>query len=493
VLTDIDLKKYIAYELKYSLITYECNTLVADNVIIAFGSYIGSPGSYRPESIKLSGGEPKVASTIIQPGKMPRCEFIGFTAYLLKSNFKNTEGITITLKLEATPGAYQIEPHEKPVVYARDIKPSEARQENCRNEKTEEQFDLMHSQIAKKHAKKYEGLWAFETKGSGKEKGRVIILKSKADKTGGLEFSFIRTGNSNKAVFVKSSVDEHRVNAYFTFKGKPIMYSLVREGELLNGTVYSLKKEAKISLQKLSLSQAVDAIESDLSRIALLEEEVKKVRTEVEKQKSKFLVQTKEFQKHIGEFTKQAQALEEKNKKLGQQHRNLIEKNRKEAQEMRTKYEKLTAQLENAKKANRESEKQSNAKITLLRAVTSELRVKLKAAAQEIHELQAANEKLRQSNHAYKERVQEEFKAAFKKNRKLQTENEKLRQSNHAYKEQVQAEFKAAAKKNRKLQAENKKLRQINQALKEQNNKAGQPKEGSAQENEKPAEIGDSN
>jgi hypothetical protein len=293
---------------------------------------------------------------------------------------------------------------------------------------TSGQFYLIDAQIAKKYSKKYEGVWAFESKGAGKD-DRVIILKSKVNKTGELEFSFIHTESSGKSVFVKSSVDQHRVNAYFTFNGNPIMYSLVREGDLLNGTVCSSKNEAKISLQKLTLSQAVDAIESNLSRMALYNEEVKKLRAETEKQKALFQIQTEEFQKHFAEFAKQARMLQEKSKKLEQQHRNLIEKNNKEAQDMKTKCVKLTATLENTKKAYHKSETLHSVNTARYTTTINDLKARQKELRRDFEKLEADIARKKQEIKVKKDKM-------YQRSQELKLKEDKLYQSSQAYKEQ---------------------------------------------------------
>ena len=168
------------------------------------------------------------------------------------------------------------------------------------------------------------------------------------------------------------------------------MYSLAREGDLLNGTVYSsLNDEAEISMQKLTVSQAIEAIERDQSRIVSLEKALKGAHAETKRQKDKYQTQIQQFQKHINKFVEETQALETKNKKLRQKHLRVIEENRKKVEQIRAECQKLKAQLTNAKIANQKSENEYKAKINKLNNTINKLEREIKSRAKQIERLQS--------------------------------------------------------------------------------------------------------
>jgi hypothetical protein len=110
-LTHIDLNEYIGYALKFTLIDTKSSTPNANKARLGVGANIGSPGRYRPAFIKLAPDkEPVTSSTGFEPAKMRSLDYLGFTAYLLTKEISNTDGLTITLKIEAIPGAHRIEP-----------------------------------------------------------------------------------------------------------------------------------------------------------------------------------------------------------------------------------------------------------------------------------------------------------------------------------------------------------------------------------------------
>jgi ankyrin repeat protein len=110
-LTHIDLNEYIGYALNFSLVDFESSTPDANRARLGVGANIGSPGRYRPAFIKLAGDkEPVVSSTGFEPAEMRSLDYLGFTAYLLTKEISNTDGLTITIKIEAVPGAHKIEP-----------------------------------------------------------------------------------------------------------------------------------------------------------------------------------------------------------------------------------------------------------------------------------------------------------------------------------------------------------------------------------------------
>jgi ankyrin repeat protein len=110
-LTHIDLNEYIGYALKFTLIDIKSSTPNANKARLAVVANIGSPEHYRSEFIDFSEAKDSViSSTGFEADKIRRFDYLGFNAYLLSDEISNTDGLTITIKIEAVPGVHKIEP-----------------------------------------------------------------------------------------------------------------------------------------------------------------------------------------------------------------------------------------------------------------------------------------------------------------------------------------------------------------------------------------------
>lgn len=319
------------------------------------------------------------------------------------------------------------------------------------------QFDTIDAQIAKKHAQKYEGVWAYKLKGSKGKPGKTIILQGKRNEQGDLKFSFLHQDIYAGPVFEKCSVDQYRANVYFKLiNNVSIMYSLNRNKQSLNGTLYaSSTNQQKISLRKLTLPQAIEAIANDYSKINQLKKSLAKTRVELKRSQGQVSEQKTKIVKLAGELNKsRKQTSESKNKyeKLQQEYSRVIKENREEVKAIRQEHEKLTTNLTNAKKSyqelqkrSRASEKRLVAKIELLLKTISKLEDFAKNNAAVIDEFKAGQKKLTQ----YNQSLEENCLLAGNQNETLKHEIEKLKKD-QAESEKVIANLKQMLKKAKK-------------------------------------------
>ena len=189
-------------------------------------------------------------------------------------------------------------------------------------------FAIIREGIAKKHAKKYEGIWTHTiTKPNGRK--YPVIIKALRNKNGSLNFSFLNNPFSLAPVYKKNSIDQYRATIQFKLDDseKAIMYSLARKNNSLSGSLYCSWKDQpeKVTLRKLNLAQAISALEeqyiknvklertrkSDLRNIEKLKKQVNKLETdlknsnlEIRKVKSSFAQAQKINKKQQQEFQK---------------------------------------------------------------------------------------------------------------------------------------------------------------------------------------------
>ncbi|MBW8034949.1 MAG: hypothetical protein FVQ79_04750 [Planctomycetes bacterium] len=159
-------------------------------------------------------------------------------------------------------------------------------------------FAVIQAGIAKKYAKKYEGVWTHTiTKPDGRK--YPAIIKALRNKNGSLSFSFLHNPFTLAPVCKKHSIDQYRATIQFKLDDseKGIMYSLARKNNSLAGNLYYSWKDApeKVTLRKLTLAQAASALEkqykknaglkrtrkSDLKNIAKLKKRVTKLKAKL--------------------------------------------------------------------------------------------------------------------------------------------------------------------------------------------------------------------
>jgi hypothetical protein len=110
-LINIDPNEYIGYALKFTLLDIKSTTPKANNARLSAGANIGSPGRYQPAFMRFSQDRgPVTSSTGFDPTEVRHLDYIGFRANLFSKEFSNTNGLTVTIKVEAVPGAQKIEP-----------------------------------------------------------------------------------------------------------------------------------------------------------------------------------------------------------------------------------------------------------------------------------------------------------------------------------------------------------------------------------------------
>jgi len=234
-------------------------------------------------------------------------------------------------------------------------------------------FAKIEDRIAKKHAKKYEGLWTYTTTCPKGQKHSAII-KALRDKKGNITFSFLQNPFTSPPVFRKHSIDEYRASIQFKLDDseKGIIYSIARKNDSLTGNLYFswTDKSEKVTLRKLTLAQAVAALEqqynknirlersrkSGLRNIAELKKQVTDLQTKLktlESEKKKIEAALANAKKQSEKQKKEYQILENEKQKCQksiQKFKKQIEETQKLQSILEKKYKASVDQLEKSEK-----------------------------------------------------------------------------------------------------------------------------------------------
>jgi len=311
-------------------------------------------------------------------------------------------------------------------------------------------FDSIDAIISKKFAKKYEGVWTYQIKDSSNKPDKTIVLKGKLTDDGDIEFSFLHQDIYPKPVFEKCSVDQYRANIYFKRpNSKPIVYSLYRNKQRLNGTVYtSATDEEKISLRKLNLRQAIEVIEMAYKKKNQLIDKLSRTRAEAKKKNNLNKAKIKELENELKELTEQISESKVKNEKLEKDYSKLTKKYQQEVKEMTQQYQRLADDLKESKESFKglqeqcgKSEKKSSATISENEDTISRLQKDLKAISNKL--------KLNQEELAKRNKALEKCRQIGQQNEEL-AEQIKLLEIEQKESKEVISNLKQALKKAKK-------------------------------------------
>lgn len=224
------------------------------------------------------------------------------------------------------------------------------------------------SKIAKKHAKKYEGIWVYKLTGAKGKPARDIILRGKCNDAGQLKFSFLDQVPFTGAVFEKCSVDQFRANAYFKLENKQsVMYSLVRKKQTLSCTIHLLSiKEQKVSLRKITLAQAIVAIENNSRKTRYLTCVIDKFRAVAQLEKEK-------YRETLAKLDNRIKGLYGQNREWMEKHAKLLQG-----------YKRLNAELNDVRNSKLVVEKRNQAVIKELADKVSKISLELEKFSSEI-------------------------------------------------------------------------------------------------------------
>lgn len=278
-------------------------------------------------------------------------------------------------------------------------------------------FAVIHDAIAKKYAKKYEGVWT-NTIAMPDGRKRPVIIKAARNKNGNLSFSFLQNPFASAPIFQKHSIDQYRVSIYFKLdnSGKVLMYSLARRDNALTGNLHLSwqDKPQKVALRKLNLSQAVSALEQQYEKNARLEQvrksdlrNIAKLKKQITELQAKLKTSDSEKRKVETSFANARKI----NKKQREEYRKVTNELRNSLAILKKKNNIITERLvkskENVKSYNNKNEQLKNVQLMLKLEVERQI-LEMSGLKKEIQQIKAQNRTLRRD----KKQLQKKLEAA---------------------------------------------------------------------------------